>query len=578
MTELSFIAFCLNPYVLISFFVWLTYSYTLKCGAVSDDHAGLLDYDGKLQGWEYGMLWRWVRYHIVGGNFPSNKKLPDGTAIPQGKDMPRHHFLSIVVFNITCLVAYQALFPILGSKIALLAILILIVHPCTTQGVAWVSGLAYPLSLLWISLTIILMQWFYANPSPEHALIALPVFCLIQFFAIHAIFATTVMIWSILLFLGYWHFAIFGFVVSGAMCFDIIRQTVKFRVDEFKKQHMAQSTLVNWGKPVVMMKTLFYYVCHAIAPRKMGLYHEFGFHYEKDLERRNWMFWLGALCLVGISYLFLHSNSLPLRFGLLWWVVFSVGFWNLITAQQFITERYILVANLGLGIVIATLTMDYLWIYTFILGAYLCRTWMHLPTYDDEIRFYQSNVWNFPKSEVALGNLGVTFLKAGASGMAMDIWSRATQINKEYDVPWVNMFYNYRSQAVQALQSGNYAGSFQAYQLGLPYLENAIKCKVCHFPEMWGKERDSTIAVLRDPSILFEDEMKRLLVNRENYKNLMMKATTDARAREVQESTSNNDKQIDTLCEFMRSQKMTFKNSAVAQKINMDNLMSKLGG
>ena len=568
----------LLPYLIISAFVWITYAYTLRCGAVSDDFAGMLEYDGKLQGMEYGMIWRWVRYHIVGGNFPSHKTMPNGEVLPQGKDMVRHHFLSIVVFNITCLIAYQALFPILGAKTAILAILILIVHPCTTQGVAWVSGLAYPLSLFWISATLLLMQWFYGNPTFESALITLPLFCLIQFFAIHAIFATTVMIWALLLFLGYWHFAIFGFVVSSAMCFDIIKTTVKMRVDEFKKQNMGSSTVLSWHKPVVMMKTLFYYICHAIAPIRMGLYHVWGFHYEKSLERRDRMFWAGAIIFAGLVFVFLTSGSFPIKFGILWWVIFSVGFWNLITAQQFVTERYILVANLGLGVIIATLTQNHLWIYSFILGAYLCRTWTHLPTYDDELRFYQSNVWNFPKSEIALGNLGVTYLKMGLGGSAMDTWMRATQVNKDYDVPWVNMFYQMRSQAVQALQSGNYMQSISHYQMALPHLESAIKCKVCHFPELWGKERNETLNILKNPAILFQDEMKRLLINRENYKNLMMKATTDSRAKEVQESVRNNEQQIKNLAQFMQYQGFKFSDVAVSQKLNTDHLMSKLGG
>lgn len=566
------------PEILITLLCWLTYSYTLTCGFVSDDHQGMGEYNGVLQSWEYGTLWRWVRYHICGGNHPSKvkHKTPDGKEVvtPLGKVPSRHHLLSICVFNITCLVTYIALKPIVGEHIALLSILILIVHPCTTQGVAWISGLSYPISLFWISLTVILTRWFYANPDMNHAMIAIPLFVLIQFFAIHAIFATTALVCFLLLFLGYWQFAILGFLVSGAMCFDQIRKTVSFRIEEFRKQKMEASTKLNWRKFIVAMKTLWYYIGLSIAPIRMGLYHELYFHYDSDTELADHRFWLGLASLGSMTWFFLHTPSLPVKMGLLWFVIFSIGFWNFITATQFVTERYIFVANLGLGILIATLTQNYFWLYTIILAGYLVKTWTFLPTYDNEYRFYQSNCWNFQKSEVAYGNLGVTQIKMGLNKSALETWMVASTINSNYDVPFVNIFYQFRTEGSTLINNGDYLGGIRKYAEALPFLEKALAAKVCHFPEQWKKEHADLANAIRTPQGVLNSELTRLMALTQQLRNMMLKVNTQERAKEVEISITNNNRQINNLMNFMKANNLSEPN--LFNNFNQTQLLEKL--
>jgi len=88
------------PFIIITSIVWLVYGYTLKLGACSDDIPGIMEFDGKLQGFEYGMLWRWIRFQICGGLTRSKHKNPDGTPVPNGKVASHHHFLSVLVFDI----------------------------------------------------------------------------------------------------------------------------------------------------------------------------------------------------------------------------------------------------------------------------------------------------------------------------------------------------------------------------------------------------------------------------------------------------------------------------------------------
>ena len=102
------------------------------------------------------------------------------------------------------------------------------------------------------------------------------------------------------------------------------------------------------------------------------------------------------------------------------------------------------------------------------------RTWAHLPTYFNEMQFYQSNVWNFPNSEVAIGNLGVAYTRAGLGGAAHDMWMIGTRMNPEYDVNWYNLY---------SILRGN-----NQIEVAHQYLSKALSCRTCHFPKDWLKE------------------------------------------------------------------------------------------
>lgn len=547
--------------------VSITYFYVVfRGGFVSDDHAGIAGYDGKLQGREYGMISRWLRYHVCGGNFPSSHKYPDGSPIPQGKVPARHHVLVISVFTLACILNYFALDNIIGAKLALMAICLFIVHPVGVQAVAWCSGLGYPLSLFWIGAMLNIVQWSYPLDKNK-LLIGIPVFLAFQFLGIHAQFIpmmTCVILW----FLGYKLFAVIGAVVSAIMLFDIIKQTIKLRKDEFEKQKMGQSTLLHWRKFIVAMKTLLYYLGLSIVPRKMGLYHKWGFHYSQDLERDDKLFWLGLAGFIGLIGIFTLCPIVAVRLGILWFLAFGVIFWNWVTIQQFVTERYIFIPTLGLAIIISYLTQNHFWLYSLIFGLYLCRTWMHLPTYDNELRFYQSNHWNFPDSEVALGNLGVTYINAGLEGMAMDTWKVATQINPDYDVPWYNLFSTYRTKAVMAVQHGRYLEGIEHMQQALPLMEKVLACKVCHFPDMWTKERNQLKFALANPQLIFQEELERLTKLSVDLSVMKLQSTTIERLAEVEQSLQNNLKQIESIKSFMVQHGIQVNNG--------NNFMSKL--
>jgi hypothetical protein len=276
---------------------------------------------------------------------------------------------------------------------------------------------------------------------------------------------------------------------------------------------------------VVAMKTLYYYLKHSIFPIRMGLYHEWGFHYEKSLERRDLMFWKGFACFVGLILLALNSPY-PVQLGILWFFIFSTGFWNWITAQQFVTERYIMVSTLGLGIVIASFTQDHLWAYSFILGCYLCRTWNHLPTSD-------------------------------------------------YDVPHVNIFYQFRTSAMLLINNGDYEGGIRKMREAVPFLEKALMAKVCHFPEQWRKEHQEILSIVSNPSLLLEQELLRLINQDKNLTGMLVSSSPE-RTVEIRSSIEDNRQQIQRLLSFFKSRNLNVNNPGIFNHFNSEQMLSNL--
>src|SRR3990167_1357285 len=249
---------------------------------------------------------------------------------------------------------------------------------------------------------------------------------------------------------------------------------VKYRKEEFKKQAMEQSTSFNWRKPIVVFKTLAYYFYLAFWPARLGLYHTWGFHYDKAIERLDWRAAAGFLLFVSSIFLFYFSGN-EVRLGIIWFYAFLFLFLNWITAQQWVTERYLYIPVIGLCL-ISSLYLPPM-IYVLIFGMLLSRTLCHVATYDNELRFYLSNTWNFPKSEVAHGNLGVAYASVGLTGAASDNWTIAGSLNKDYDVPFYNMYSGVKSKAYQMIQQGAYEQGISTLASALPLMEKVeIPC------------------------------------------------------------------------------------------------------
>lgn len=449
--------------------VWLTYWHCIGSGFVSDDIEGLQNYDGKLKKFDYGHLNKWLLYKLL------------------DKSPRRNHLFSIFLHNANVVLLFSFLITFIPIKLAFYTCILFAIHPICIQSIGWVSGRGYPISLFFCLLGFNLVVMVKNAPifTPEalqglyFALLTI-LYGVIYYISITAQFAVLAT-FVIQVFLGNYFFAVMGAVISIMAGLNIIREVVKLRTDVFKEQNLAHSTKFKLQKIIVAFKSLAYYTRLCIFPKRMGLYHTFEYHYSEKTEKEDKWFWLGFVIFLEFIAGFWFGNNI-IKFAIIWYLAYIFIFLNWITIHQFVSERYVYIPSIGICLLLAYgffildtfFFGDYPVFMAFCCGLYLMRTWVHLPTYNEEVSFYQSNIWNFPDSEVAFGNLGVTYMRCNLLGSAIDMWQIALKINPNYDVAHYNIHSVLK-------QRGDFINARE-------HLKKAVESPQCHFKELWTKE------------------------------------------------------------------------------------------
>lgn len=412
-----------------------------------------------------GNVFRFLRLNI-GKRHQVIGKNAKGHDVYGFKQCPRrHHAINVTVQALNLIMAYFFMRLFAPDWVAFGATLLYAVHPLTTASVAWISGYNYNFSMFF-SLALMYVSMTCQIPQIKYILIAV-----LSFMATMTIYTGAFSFLPMLL-LGLHTEALVAGVVGISLILWKGLEVKDFRIKAFKEQNMGGTTFFHPRKPIVMIKTLWYYMRSVFLPIKMGLYHPWGYFYEEPIERFDRMFWFGVatLLLFGCGFYF---GDLVVRFGIVWFFAFFFLFSNFITAQQFIADRYVMVPSFGICIILTQIFYGTP-IFWVILGLYAMRTFLHLSTYRNEIDFYLSNWLNFRKSEVALGNLGVAYVNQGMHGAAVDTWKLATQVNPLYDVPWYNLYSVFKGHG--------------QLEMARDFLKNCLNAKVVHFEKKWGDE------------------------------------------------------------------------------------------
>ena len=484
-------------------FVFVWYKSLFNCGFLIDDKEGLLQFsdrwdaknqkklttykikkkvDGKDVFTEYqntafnpaiefpASVLRWFRINIGKKHQVIGKNSKGHEVFGYVQNAFRHHVLSLVLHYANLILAYFFLTRLFGSELAFMTVLLFSVYPVSCQTVAWISGIGYLFSLLGILLALNSVLYL---TGPYLTLVTVSTFTT---FASYALLAGT-NVWAILLLLGHYPEAIIAVLVTLVVSHKQWGSIVAFRREEFKKQNMGHSIDFNLRKPIVMLKTLWYYVIFALYPMRLGLFHAWGYHYEEKMERIDRLFFLGLGAAI-IALIAVITGPLVVKFSIIWMIVFVATFLNVITAQQFVVDRYLFIPSLGFCLLVAWALTPYPALFYVLLGLYAMRTIIHIPTFRSEIDFYLSNAStsNFLENEVALGNLGVIYMHNGMPGSACDVWLKASKINKFYDVPWYNLYSMFKSNGMLDQAKG--------------YLKSCLDSKTVHFNEQWEKEME----------------------------------------------------------------------------------------
>ena len=454
--------------LLLSIAVWLTYWHTIGSGFVSDDIEGLQGYDGKLKKFDYGHLNKWLLYKLL------------------DKSPTRNHLFSIILHNANVILLFLFLSSHFPTNVSFYTSVIFAIHPICTQSVAWISSRGYLISLFFCLLGFNIISIARTIPIFTQNIQSLPfALLIILYFGIYYISITaqfaTLSTFILHMFMGNYFLAALGAIVSFYAGLGIVREVINIRKSVFKEQNLERSTKFNISKVIVAIKTLGYYTRICLFPKRLGLYHTFEYHYNDKTEKEDRRFWFGFFILVGLLLGLYYGNTV-IRFAIIWYLAYVFVFLNWITIHQFVSERYVYIPFIGIAIIVSCglvkldtlLFGGYPVLLALIAGLYLMRTWAHLPAYNEEVSFYQSNIWNFPDSEVAFGNLGVVYMKLNLYGSAFDMWNIAVKINPDYDVAYYNI-----SSVLK--QKGDFVGSRDN-------LKKAIASKHCHFKELWNTE------------------------------------------------------------------------------------------
>lgn len=475
---------------------WVVYGWVMRGSYVSDDWAGILYedegksklYDGKLRKQKtFHNLLRYIRWQIGKVSNPDKawkeKKLPEFVQNPV-----KHHRLSIFLFSAVLVLLYFFLSSLFGPTLAILTCILFAVHPIGHQTVAWMSGIGYLLStfFLFVCLNIAIQTGTWT--SILGILSSIKLFTVFYYFALESIFQVAGLP-IILILLGKYHLAFFATCLALYVARGTVKGALDFRKKIFVEQKMESSTFFHFGKLVVMVKTLGYYLKLCVFPKRLGLYHTWGFHYELPyIEREDYKFWGGLIALLALlaGWILLPFHA---QFSIVWFLAFMSLFSNVITVNQFVTERYCWIPLIGVCLFVSWLTqsLNLAWAYWLITGILVMRTWVHLPTYLNEREFYISNVFNFPDSEVARGNLGCAYLTEGRPSTALDEWAEGIKVNPDYDVNYYNLGATYRQSALQMLKENN-PGAKPLMKMAYDNIVKAISCRTCHFPDRWKGE------------------------------------------------------------------------------------------
>jgi len=474
----------INLFIIIILYL-VTWVKSLKGGFCIDDDMGIQQFteryiDGKIVDGDADGKWlkynpklgfpgafmRWHRLNI-GKKFTVIGKNEKGHEIyGYIQSAFRHHLWSLFVGAVSCVLCYNFLDFHFGSSIAFPATVLFSVHPIACQSIAWISGINYLYCLMFLLANYNFLQldlsYWWTIPVTAICTLLSSLSLLVGCFNFVILFT-----------LGYKWQALIALIVAIYVMVRDGKTVVSFRRNEFKKQNMTNSITPNIRKPIVMVKTLWYYICLVTVPKSLGLYHEFGYHYGRKDEEPDHMFWCGLLSLFAMGVAFFMGGLLA-KLCVIWFLAYWIIFSNILTANQFVVDRYIHIPSLAYCVFFAWLVYPFPTLFWFLIGLYMMRSIMHIWTFKDHVSFYSSNIMNFPKSEVAYGNLGVAYQGLGKSGTAFDLWSEATKINPLYDVPWYNMHSLVKS-----------AGQLEQAR---DYLKNCMNAKIVHFKETWDRE------------------------------------------------------------------------------------------
>ena len=178
-----------------------------------------------------------------------------------------------------------------------------------------------------------------------------------------------------------------------------------------KKQHDEKGIMcakISWRNVILVIEVMVYYILLGTGFMPLGFFHDFG--RRGKLWKINGYFFL-SLALLGLFCYFSYQYS---PFGLFWWLMFMGLFCQAIpNLGQFVTERYMYIANIGLCMILCSFFEQWPQMYWFLFGIWFMITYYYIPAWKNNEALFSHGTVSFPECEDNYVNFASYLLDRG---------------------------------------------------------------------------------------------------------------------------------------------------------------------
>lgn len=307
------------------------------------------------------------------------------------KRSPMYTITNIGVYIATCLAIHLTF----GWQTALLYA----VMPTNVSGVAWATGNYYMTAVLFVTTA------YYFATHYTLGIVLAPVF---YFCGLHS----TVSAIPFVAFMLIAHFSplqvVYFLPLLGFLFGKRFRHGLKIRMEGHKRIGVNAGVL----RPrhiFVMVKVVAYYTMLNLFPSRLGFFHHFGKD-EADksiLPTPSRLFWVSLALMLAFTLW-----SYPISpIGFWWWILFIGIFSQFTTFGQFITERYMYLANVGFCLLIATFLAPYPIIYAVLVTLWFYRSHIYIPAWKHNINLFSYSISAFPYTPENYNNVAAYYIE-----------------------------------------------------------------------------------------------------------------------------------------------------------------------
>lgn len=314
------------------------------------------------------------------------------------------HGLSIVTHALTTALVYVAF----GSNnISLLTALLYGFNPVNTQVTCWISGRGYEVSVLLILIGLIFKMIFP---------IVYPLS--LMWGSINGVFAPLLFVFE----RPHWWVLLLPILLMG----------VGGQYKAFKGRFRTttpQMRKITWKRWIIVLKTYGYYFIHCLFPTKVAMCHSYLHSYGIDDESTEKWYCVDRFLLVGIGLVVLSIIGFwlvpwKIFYGLVWFMLFTAQWSNLIYINHPISERYIILSLVGLMYMLANIlaVVPYgIYLAVGFIVFYLVRLLAVQEQYKDLVTFWGKNAEIFPDVGLAYNQLSIELSGQGKLGSSADV-------------------------------------------------------------------------------------------------------------------------------------------------------------